>query len=315
MVTALVFSLMQGIFHVYYTVALAPMIGALVAMGAALLWQRRRLSRCGPPCSRRPRDSRRCGRGCCWAEPRTGTPGCAGSCSPSGSPRQQDCSSNPGCSGWAAWRWWSAALAAALLGPLGWSLSTVATPHTGSIVTAGPRVAGAGFGPGGGLRGGPGGAPRTGQAPGAQAGAPGFGGQQPPTGGGRAAGVGGLLDAATPSADVVTALQADSSSYTWAAAAVGSQTAAGLQLASEVPVMSVGGFNGSDPSPTLAQFQQYVAQGRIHWFVSGGLGGGMGGPGGAMGGSRSATQIAAWVEASFPATTVGGMTVRIANAA
>ena len=43
--------------------------------------------------------------------------------------------------------------------------------------------------------------------------------------------------------------------------------------------MAIGGFNGSDPSPTLAQFQQYVADGDIHWFIAsgGGMGGGFGG--------------------------------------
>ena len=40
-VTALVFSLMQGIFHQYYTVALAPGIAALVGIGGAQLWERR----------------------------------------------------------------------------------------------------------------------------------------------------------------------------------------------------------------------------------------------------------------------------------
>ncbi len=38
---ALVFSFMQGIFHAYYTVALAPAIGALIGMGAWLLWRHR----------------------------------------------------------------------------------------------------------------------------------------------------------------------------------------------------------------------------------------------------------------------------------
>ena len=52
------------------------------------------------------------------------------------------------------------------------------------------------------------------------------------------------------------------------AAAVGSNNAAGYQLASEQPVMAIGGFNGSDPSPTLAQFQQYVADGEIHYFIA-----------------------------------------------
>ena len=37
-VTMLVFSFMQGIFHAYYTVALAPAIGAVVGIGAILLW-------------------------------------------------------------------------------------------------------------------------------------------------------------------------------------------------------------------------------------------------------------------------------------
>ena len=39
--TALVFSYMSGIFHEYYTVALAPAVGALVGIGASLIWQRR----------------------------------------------------------------------------------------------------------------------------------------------------------------------------------------------------------------------------------------------------------------------------------
>ena len=37
--------------------------------------------------------------------------------------------------------------------------------------------------------------------------------------------------------------------YTWAAAAVGSNEAAGYQLASGEPVMAIGGFNGTDPAP------------------------------------------------------------------
>ena len=43
--TGLVFSLMAGIFHAYYTVALAPAIGALVGIGAAVGWRHRRLLR------------------------------------------------------------------------------------------------------------------------------------------------------------------------------------------------------------------------------------------------------------------------------
>ena len=40
-VTALTFSFMAGIFHAYYTVALAPAIAALVGIGAWVLWQHR----------------------------------------------------------------------------------------------------------------------------------------------------------------------------------------------------------------------------------------------------------------------------------
>ncbi len=60
-------------------------------------------------------------------------------------------------------------------------------------------------------------------------------------------------------------------STTWIAATTGAaNSAAGYQLATDDPVMAIGGFNGSDPSPTLAQFQQYVRDGKVHWFISGG---------------------------------------------
>jgi 4-amino-4-deoxy-L-arabinose transferase-like glycosyltransferase len=116
-------------------------------------------------------------------------------------------------------------------------------------------------------------------------------------------GMGGLLDASTPSAEVVAALEADSSSYTWVAAAVGSQTAAGYQLATELPVMALGGFNGSDPWPTLAVFQQYVADGKIHYFIAGG------GIGRANGGSSATSEITSWVESHYTKVTVGGVTM------
>jgi len=122
--------------------------------------------------------------------------------------------------------------------------------------------------------------------------------------------MGGLLNATTPDTEVVSALSADASSYRWVAAAIGSQSAAGLQLGTGLPVMAIGGFNGSDPSPTLAQFQQYVAAGDIHYFAGGassGPGGGMGGgPGG--GGTGTGTQISAWVAANFTQVTISGST-------
>jgi hypothetical protein len=78
--------------------------------------------------------------------------------------------------------------------------------------------------------------------------------------------------------------------------------------------MAVGGFNGTDPAPTLEQFQALVAAKKIHYFAGGG-GTTMGGRGGtntgatSTGGSDDATRIAQWVQQNFTATTVGGTTV------
>jgi hypothetical protein len=116
----------------------------------------------------------------------------------------------------------------------------------------------------------------------------------------------------------VTLLEQDSSRYTWVAATVGAQSAAGYQLASGAPVMSLGGFNGSDPYPTLAQFKALVQAGKVHYFIASGLSGGGdgGGPGdggtagGAPGGSDSSiSAIASWVAATCTAKTVGGITL------
>ena len=205
------------------------------------------------------------------------------------------------------------AIAASLAGPLAYSVTTAATAHSGAIVSAGPAQ---GFGPGGAGAGGRGGAPGgTGgtRQPGAQGarqqgtfggaaqGGAGFGGGAG-FAGARGGGMGGLLGAPTPSAELVAALKEGASNYTWSAAVVGSNNAAGYQLATELPVMAVGGFNGTDPSPTLAGFQDLVAQGKIHYFIAGG----------AMRsstGSDAAAQIAQWVADNFTSQNIGGTTV------
>jgi 4-amino-4-deoxy-L-arabinose transferase-like glycosyltransferase len=87
---------------------------------------------------------------------------------------------------------------------------------------------------------------------------------------------------------------------------VGSQSAAGYQLATEQPVMAIGGFNGSDPSPSLAEFKALVTAGKIHYFIGGG--GGFGG-GNQSGGSNSSAQISSWVQSNYTAVTVGGTTL------
>ena len=73
--------------------------------------------------------------------------------------------------------------------------------------------------------------------------------------------------------------------------------------------MAIGGFNGSDPSPTLAQFKEYVADGEIHYFIGGGEGGGGGRGGGATAGGSTSTEISSWVTANFTSENVDGVTV------
>jgi len=322
LVTGLVFSYAQGIIHPYYTVALAPAVGGVIGVAATVLWRHRD----------RP----------------AATGLLAASVVLAGVWEYLLLDRTPTWLPWLRYAVLMAAVASALMllvvsqlarraglvvvtlalvaslaGPTAYAVSTARTPHTGSIPSAGPAVAGGfGGGPGGaggrggqrfnGQRGGfgapPTGTPPTGgfgQLPGGTAGT----GGTAAGGANRAGGMGGLLNASTPSTAVVTALQANASSYTWVAAAVGSQSAAGVQLATEQPVMAIGGFNGSDPSPTLAQFQALVAAGRIHYFLGGGGFGGGGFGGNQSGGSNASSQISSWVQSTFTAVTVGGTTL------
>jgi 4-amino-4-deoxy-L-arabinose transferase-like glycosyltransferase len=276
-VTGLVFSLMKGIVHPYYTVALAPALGGVIGLGALALWERReRLLARGFLAAALAVTA-------LWTHTmmlRAAT----------WHPTLRSVLLLALLAAAALVLWLPSldrrfAVAVAVVGLVGSltapalaSVATAATPHTGSIPTVAPAVAGGGMG---GLGGPPGGF---------RGGAPG--------------GPGGLLNASTPNADLVALLSADSSSYTWVAAAIGSNSAAGPQLATGLPVMALGGFNGSDPTPTLAAFQALVAQGKVHYFLGGGNGGGPG-----MGSSGTSAQITAWVAATFTAQTVGGVTV------
>jgi 4-amino-4-deoxy-L-arabinose transferase-like glycosyltransferase len=296
LLTGLVFSYAKGIIHPYYTVALAPAIGAVVGIGAVQLWERR---------------GSWFGRGMLaavvlattwWSlvllrRSPTWHPELRTLVAGFGLTAAMGLLAAPYLHRRAVTALAAAAIVAGLAGPAAASLQTAGMPHSGAIPSAGPAVVG-GTGPGGRVgRGGLGGG--------------GFGGG-PPRGGlggpppGAPGALGGLLDAGTPDAALVTALQANADSYTWVAAAVGANSAAGVQIATGRPVMALGGFNGSDPAPTLAQFQQYVTQGRVHYFLSGGGGRGFGGQ---TGGSSTTSEITAWVQAHYTATTLGGVTV------
>ncbi|TME78205.1 MAG: phospholipid carrier-dependent glycosyltransferase [Chloroflexi bacterium] len=305
LLTGAVFSFAQGIIHPYYTVALAPAIGALVGMGAVFLWARRseqiaRLPLAGSLALTAVWSFILLGRSpAFFPDLRLGVLvlGLLGATM---------IVTLSLTSRWTRVSIAALAIAAALAGPAACAADTVSTPHGGAIPSAGPVVAaggaGAAFGGGpgaGGVGGGGAGRFRGGL------GSPGLNG--PGLGvGGRSAG-GGFLGASRPSADLVTLLTANASRYTWVAATIDANNAAGYQLATGDPVMAIGGFNGTDPTPTLAQFQQYVRDGKIHYFIAGG--GGPGSGSASSSASSNAAQIAAWVQQNFAATSVGGVTV------
>ncbi|MFJ5608014.1 ArnT family glycosyltransferase [Streptomyces sp. NPDC093221] len=354
LITFATFSFMSGIFHQYYNIALAPYIAAVVGMGTALLWARRTHIAAAAVLAVTVAGTGvwsyvLLDRSSDWLPWLRGAVLIGGFVAAAG----LLAGAMPGVRVAARLGVIAAfvGVAAALGGPVAYTLNTVNTGHSGSIVTAGPAVQGGmgGFGgggrPGGGGGGrggmppGMGGGPTNGQGqgqgqgqgmPGGQNGQTGqggpFGGGQngqngqggqtmPGTGrtgqngapggnGGNGGGMGGLLNGTQVSSAMKKLLLTDSGDYTWVAAAIGSQNQASYQLATGKPVMSIGGFNGSDPSPTLAQFQKYVAAGKIHYFLGGGQGGG-----GGMGGSGTASAITTWVEAHYTAKTVGGTTV------
>ncbi|MGW6008756.1 ArnT family glycosyltransferase [Streptomyces sp. NPDC055210] len=348
LITMVVFSFMQGIFHEYYTVALAPYVAAVVGMGASVLWEER---------------------GRMWIS-LTMAAGATATAVWGYVLLNRSSDYLP----WLKWlvlvgglvaalglifiarlgRRLSLAVVglsfvAALAGPTAYTLTTLNEGHSGSIVTAGPSVSGGRGGPGGGMGGGPGGGgggmpggnrqggtgqnqqgggmgqPPTGGMPGGNGqqgqqngnGQTGQNGQTQPgggmaggtgdgggMGGGGGGGMGGLLNGATVSSEAKALLEKNSGDYTWAAAAIGSQNAASYQLSTGDPVMAIGGFNGSDPSPTLAQFKKYVADGKIHYFISSGSMGG----GGGSDSSGTGTQISEWVQKNFKEVTVGSST-------
>ena len=281
LVHAVVFSAMSGIIHPYYAVALAPGIALTTAVGTSVLWGRRSQL---------------------WTRVVLAVV-VAGTALWSAVILTQHA--------WIPWaRWvllvagvlgtmallvpparWGrtatvgvlAVLVAVLGGSTAFAADTAVTPHQGSIVSAGPS---GGTGMPGGRR--DDGAPR-------------------PVG----------PESETPSPALVSLLQG--AGTRWAAATTGAQSAASLQLASGVPVMAMGGFMGSDPAPTLAEFQADVASGQVRYYVEGG------GPGGGGNGPRTggqdagrlgerdvrgdSAQIRTWVQTHFTPIDVGGRTV------
>ncbi|MCM3887348.1 glycosyltransferase family 39 protein, partial [Frankia sp. R82] len=149
LVTGIIFSEMKGIFHPYYTVALAPAIGAVIGIGAVLLWRQRHHPAAAVAGAAAIGVTtwwtfRLLDRTPDWhpwiryAVLVTGIIAALGFLASVRLPRRATV-------GVAA-----LTLVAGLLGPGAYTIATAGAPHTGSIPSAGP--AGAGFGgPGGGF--------------------------------------------------------------------------------------------------------------------------------------------------------------------
>ena len=97
---------------------------------------------------------------------------------------------------------------------------------------------------------------------------------------------------------LVTYLLANSSNTTWIAAVNSANESAAIQISTGKPVAALGGFNGSDPVLTLAQFKEYVANGKIKYYVASSRGMG-GGPGGS-------SEIVSWIKQNATVVSYGG---------
>jgi 4-amino-4-deoxy-L-arabinose transferase-like glycosyltransferase len=97
----------------------------------------------------------------------------------------------------------------------------------------------------------------------------------------------------------LTYLEAHQGSATYLVATFGSQSSAPIIIASGKPVVTIGGFNGGDPAPTLTQLQQMVAKGQLRYVLIQGNGGGFGGPGG-----NSSAAITSWVTSKGKEVTI-----------
>jgi 4-amino-4-deoxy-L-arabinose transferase-like glycosyltransferase len=264
-----VFSFMSGIIHPYYTVILVPAIAALVGGAATELWGRRRTSRAA---------------GIALAA------GVVVSGVTAWALLERTPTFLPGLgfgvvavsiaagiviaipAGLASPRITSAgvalALVATLAGPLAFAADTIATAYSGGDPGAGPQAASGGGGPG-------------------------------PVGG--FFGAGGEVASNQALVDYLVANQGGAR---WIVAAGGSQVAAGIQLAAGLPVMTMGGFSGGDPTPTLAELEAYVASGAVRFVLIDD--GGRIGPGGRSGVISART---AWVTSVCAPVTIGGATV------
>ncbi|MDQ0635179.1 4-amino-4-deoxy-L-arabinose transferase-like glycosyltransferase [Arthrobacter pascens] len=315
--TAVVFSFMSGTIHAYYTIELAPAVAAVIGVAGVQLWKLR-----ARPAARAVLASAVL-LSAIWSFVLLSSvpdwlPWLRWVVVILGVLAAALLAAGPARTGKAGAAVLISALLSAGLGTGAWTAATAAVGHTGGSPASGPapetnnRTMGlAGTSQSGGF-------PRGG-ASGRFAGsrdAEGFAGAAAGAGAGAAtpAGVGFGETPGNPALDALL----QKTQTTWAAATVGANSAAALELGSNTSVMAIGGFSGSDPYPTLDQFKQLVDDGQIAYFVPGNAFGGFGGFGnagastggrGRPGGNGTSSAITQWVEATFPSTQVGGSTV------
>jgi len=270
--TGIVFSFMSGIVHSYYAVALAPAIAALAGAGLVDLWRIRARFQFGGIglavgvmvtaiwaailLARSPDFLP-------WLAPAVLLVGFLASALlviP-------DVRAYPRLGAFAA----GLALLAVLAAPTAFAAVTATTAYGGSTPSAGPGlgsniVASLGNSSGGELRGR---ALRIGVPPSNASPAP-FGHGVPSPGARR-----NVPPPGTPGNDPLLDqyLLANRGSATWIVAVSGAQQAATIELATGAPVMAMGGFTGSDATPTLAELQADVAAGKLRYILIGGNGG------------------------------------------
>ena len=265
LVHVLVFSLMGGIVHPYYAVALAPALAALAGGGVVELWRARVAAR-GRVGGARPR----------WSSS-TAVVALAAARADAGvlarararrpvrrrAPRRSS--------------WWGRRSSPTSVRP-GWRAPRSSSGC--SRCSPGPALYSARDDGPGDLGRRPVSGPRRRH---------GFGGASAPLRRVRRADPGGTTSAGSSS---TSSSRTGATRRGWSPSAAANQ-AGPIQLASGVPVMAMGGFMGSDPAPTLSQLQADVRDGSLRYVLLGGPGG-VGGPAGARAASSAATAGAAW---------------------
>jgi 4-amino-4-deoxy-L-arabinose transferase-like glycosyltransferase len=139
-----------------------------------------------------------------------------------------------------------AAVVAVLAGPAAYSAATIARAHSDGDAAAGPRGDGTPGIPGGG----------------------------------------------TPNVALIRYLTEHRGPARWIVAVRDGANSAAIQLAAREPVMTIGGFTGGDPAPTLAQLQADVGSGQLRYVLE---------P------DSPPTRIGDWVRGSCSSTGMGGL--------